>query len=69
MICSSKIKRENHENQQEVAKKRKEISRDSCVKKRKELQTGRHYSHNANGQCCVNYIFIKGLCGLCQNKG
>jgi len=54
MICSSKIKRENHENQQEVAEKRKEIRRDSCemnkernadgegcAEKKKEMQSGR----------------------------
>jgi hypothetical protein len=61
VICNSKIKRENQGNQQDVTEKRKEISRDSCAEKRKELQTGRHYSHNANGQCYVNYIFMKGL--------
>jgi len=49
MVCSSPIKREKHGNQEVIADKGKEINRDSCAEERKELQAGRHCSHNANG--------------------
>jgi len=63
-LQSSKRNMETSRNLQR--KKRKEISREGlCVQ---EIRRGRGCSQNDNGQCYVNYILMKGLCGLCQNK-
>jgi hypothetical protein len=66
--AAPKIRRDDKGKQQEFIEKKKGKSSVGKVCAGKKSDGGRGCSQNDNGQCYVNYIFMKGLCNLCQNK-